>query len=546
MAINSWFVLLDTIKEKKYSTSVRIILECIKSPPILIPTILFLLSAFFIYQAIIYLGEYQDWGGDFAQYIVQSRNILWGRDWSYYMEGYPAIMPGYPLILAFVASIFGESLYNFALVNSLLWVLVSLFTYYVASNIFNSKSRIFAIFVFALILFNPYVIWFQQMMQPNIAYSFAVWLFFTVFLWYQKNYSINCKINTRYFLLIILLLLIFTGFFRTTFLALIGSFFVYGVIKKNYNFAYLSIVAAIVVISIEIYNASTGNQDSNFEVFYQFFSRSSASEQSAFGEKVVSFLRDFSRMILSYLSSLTQTILPYSKLGIIKHAGYSHKLENGAYLEWHPLMPVFLILFIVGIRAKLKEQGVSVFDLFFVFHLLLISFFIQKGIPKRYVLPILPLFLMYSIYGFSNILDSYSNVIKKLTVLCFILVTVVLLTSSSVWRIPQRHNVLDDEFVEATNWIKSKCGEFGAIGFFKPRTLIYVIDDINGCKNKVFVSRGDVATKKWLLRDPGRNVVLVLKKYKGYNQKVVYEALMNERDFVPIWQNNSYAIVASK
>ena len=87
------------------------------------------------------------------------------------------------------------------------------------------------------------------------------------------------------------------------------------------------------------------------------------------------------------------------------------------------------------------------------------------------------------------------------------------------------------------------CGYLNEIGFFKPRVLVYTIDSIQGCKNKTFLSRDVLKTKDWL--SSGKNVVVLQKRYQGYNQEKTYKALINDPDFLVMLENKSFIIFST-
>lgn len=61
-------------------------------------------------------------GGDFGQYIVHAINIFEGRSWSESLTAFPAVLPGYSLMLLPIYAIFGVNFLAFSLLAELLWL----------------------------------------------------------------------------------------------------------------------------------------------------------------------------------------------------------------------------------------------------------------------------------------------------------------------------------------------------------------------------------------------------------------------------------------
>lgn len=86
------------------------------------------------------LGMYQGQGGDFAQYALHARNVLLGREWSFLLEGYPAVLPLYPLLLAGIFSVSGDNFYLVAISNSCFWSASTFGAYLICRDMFGNRS----------------------------------------------------------------------------------------------------------------------------------------------------------------------------------------------------------------------------------------------------------------------------------------------------------------------------------------------------------------------------------------------------------------------
>ncbi|MGB1540490.1 MAG: hypothetical protein ACPG80_05970, partial [Rickettsiales bacterium] len=125
-------------------------------------------AVFVLFSACFVLGHYQTHSGDMGQYITHARNLMWGRSWEVYMLDFPAVLPGYPLFIAIPLVTVGLNMFLFGLLNSLLWALCCVVFY----TLYRERLCAYSGWVFlAVLLFNPFVVYFQQEMQPNLFYS---------------------------------------------------------------------------------------------------------------------------------------------------------------------------------------------------------------------------------------------------------------------------------------------------------------------------------------------------------------------------------------
>jgi hypothetical protein len=118
-----------------------------------------------------------DWGGDFAMYILQARNIVDGRsqldtgyvyasETSYYPRAFPA---GFPLALSPVYKIFGNSIYHFNLLIALMTLGLSWLSFYYFRSCLRSVPLAFTLT--AVFVFNPWLIDFKSNILSDIQFS---------------------------------------------------------------------------------------------------------------------------------------------------------------------------------------------------------------------------------------------------------------------------------------------------------------------------------------------------------------------------------------
>jgi len=478
---------------------------------------------FLIVSAII-LGDYQDWGGDFAQYVTHARNLLWGRPWSFSMEGYPAVMPGYPALLSLLYLLGGDNFFYFALANTIFWCVASVVAYIVLEQLFQNK--VWAFYAFLITLFNPFVLWYQQYAIPNISYTLFVWLTFIIL-----HLITRSEFKKRDLVLVLLLLfcILTAGLIRISFLALTGSIFLYGIYRRSRILCAVSVLTVLIVVGAEWALATHGNQRSSFDIFLGVTRRQSGHD--------FSYLIGFSRMFISYLSVLVNFLLPMEQISLLKNIGV---FRSGLVL--HPALPLFGGLFLFGLYRKVRLHGIRVEDIFFVTHLCMISALVLKGIPQRYVLPILPLFVFYCCYGLMAIWASVTAWGK--TCLCFVsLLFVAALLYSDVANsdLPRRRNFTKNvQTRELVQWIEQENLRFDTVGFFKPRLMVYLLDRRGVARSKrVVVIRSQKSAENFLHREKRSMVIL----HRGIQKDIIRE-LHEKKIYNELWRNKWYSVFA--
>jgi hypothetical protein len=118
-----------------------------------------------------------DWGDDFATYIHQAKNITRGipqkqTGYIYNPEflhlGPPTQPVGFPLLLAPVYAIFGNSIKHFDLYISLFLFAFALLTFYFLNRYYSVLISILLVMVF---VYNPYTLNFKMEIMSDIPFS---------------------------------------------------------------------------------------------------------------------------------------------------------------------------------------------------------------------------------------------------------------------------------------------------------------------------------------------------------------------------------------
>lgn len=343
--------------------------------------------------ALLNIQRTHNWGDDFAQYILQARNIAEGR--SQLTTGYveivgstilstPALVPvGFPLLLAPVYTWFGNSILHFSLLISVLFAVLSLLTFVYYKRVF--RAPLLALLGAALIAYNPWLLVFKASILTDIPYTLLGFLILLLVQYRLRRTSWWWVMATG-------LLLGLTLSIRLASLPLvvaIGLFGLYTLFKvkakerwllvARYGVVVLLGLAMVYVLNFVIFDLTVQALDIQAYFFHkQVYTESLAPVHGALESLWIS-LRD-SLAKLGELSGSFYTLL-FGK-------------ENEGW--WSVLTALLGLGVVAGLYRQLRRE-VRVFDVFcLVYVLMLIYVHSSKG-QVRYLLPVLPFLLEYLI-----------------------------------------------------------------------------------------------------------------------------------------------------
>jgi hypothetical protein len=489
-----------------------------------------LCTSFVLLSAFTVLGNFQDHGGDFAQYITHARNLLWHRPWSYYLRGYPAVLPAYPILLSLPTALFGVNFYVYAIINSILWAAVGFVSYLSLRRGFSSPFTAFALLVGTLFL--PYVFYFQQNALPNILYAFAV-----VGALLAATRLANADLARRGVIWRVLVLLA-PAVVRTESLALYAAIAAWFVLQRKYRLLVVPVVGVCMVVTLDLAIAISGHQESNFHVILRIFdhfavpgsTQPSALSKAAYG---VPF------MLSAYLTRLGSLLFPPDL-----------QMWPAVSLAFGPTMAVStsipsVVLLILALREVARlPTGKSPYALFFWAHLATLSAFLtvtSRGAP-RYLLPVLPFFLSCCLLSFERVFAGLG--IRPAFFGPAILATIIATSGygcCAVRRYPAMHNkIVTPTTVELVAWCARNDNQSG-IAHYKARVLTMLLDGkYHGLPCHPLVRK---AALRRYLRQSG--FTFVVRKFPAYEQEAILAKLRASRRAVAVFENKDYAVFRS-
>lgn len=381
-----------------------------------------------------------DWGDDFAQYLIQARNIVEGKaqtdngllfskeDPAYAIEAYPV---GFPLIITPVYIFFKLNILPYCVLFSFILFAAGIFSF----EFFRKRTNnIIAILITLLFCYNVHTLELKKQILSEISFT-SLLLF--IFLWFESNFYRKDKSW-----IITGILLAFLISIRLAGLALIAAYLIYSLnnlrlrndsenIKKKL-YSLLTALLAFFLFNGILFPIKAGGL---FSFYYDAFS----SHELQFTNNV-----NFYYIVSEYL-------FPF-------------------HGSWIPSPWIFLPL--IGWLIRLIKKP-SICEYFFPLYLLLIIFYPYSNAGLRFLIPVLPFLVFYTAY-FINV------IFQRLGENSFWISAVILtIPLTSYYRpihaaIKSRANIEDGPqlkvAVELFNFIKTTPKE-SAIVFCKARAM---------------------------------------------------------------------------
>lgn len=383
-----------------------------------------------------------DWGGDYAMYISEAMNIAHCQPVSniqyVYNTNAPMIGPllypvGFPLLLAPVCLIYGNNIVSMIVYLSLILILLALVLQLFFRQYFSKTVSILLVLV---VLFNPWLLHFKNEILADVP--FTLFFYLTLILYLRKSKSL------------------FTGF-------LMG----FTILIKTAGF--------VLPVAFILY------------LFYRLFAEPT-------GRKIITkrllvpivyslLLVFFVNKILFHLPSGIDLYSGNFSLIALKH----HFLTNIAlYIEifqsffyrnlydWKFLVlitqPVLFTFALIGFLNSKKDL------LFFVFsvYLLMLIIYPYHSSGFRFLLPVLPILLNYSVNGFKSIRWRFS--VRKQLLIPLLAVFLLGQYIPEIIRLVQKPEITkpgpqEQTSQEAFEYIRSHLSEDETVLFTKPRVL---------------------------------------------------------------------------
>ncbi len=402
-----------------------------------------------------------DWGDDFAQYIHQAKNIVQGIPQSetgfiYSQENYigPAAYPvGFPILLSPVYALFGNSMKAFTTYISLFYFALAFLLLVFYHRHFSFAA---ALALTMIIIYNPQLLLFKQEVMSDLPFTLFLVIAFLLYPKVQKK-------NDYQSLILYSLLIGFMIAIRSVGLVLI---------------------AAIVAEQLLVLNSRrklARSEGKKIAVLEMLRFPVSLVVASAFFYLILNSilfhvpsggsLRDY--LVFYYSGDFLSTI-PANLEHYVEVYRYIYTPAVGGF-RFAALVvgSIFMAMTFFGFIKKISDK-LEVFDLFFIFYVLILLVFPNNYSAFRLLIPVGFLLLYYAASGFKAIMlfSGISGSNKAIILGAFMF---ALFIPGIIRTAASRNTMLDGpqqkETVQAFNYVAKNLPDSAVIVFLKPRAL---------------------------------------------------------------------------
>jgi hypothetical protein len=464
------------------------------------------------------IHDTHDWGDDFAQYIMQAKNITEGNP--HWQTGYihnddapfvgpRAYPPGFPLLLASVYSACGVSISAFTILISVFLVLFCLAAYSFLSRHF---SIITSILLVTLIGWHPWILSFKMEVMSDLPFSFFFMLLTVLYIRRDPDSYVQAimigllaafAVATRSigitFLLAVAADVIFTAWkfrksLRIVFRAVIGRQLV----------LLATGIIALVLISFVLLPTPAGGTNS-YEVLMD--------------------PGNFAKIFVHNLSYQFQSLQNF--FTIIPEERFLPPIVRACAAA----------LFLFGLITRIRQKF-SFVEIVFLCYLGILMIYPYADAGLRFMLPLIPFVLYYVIAGF-EVIVPFTGLNKRITgavLAAFLLLQVWMVDSSIIatqdMPLPGPY---DAEAQDAFSKVQALTPSDAVVVFIKPRALALFAD------------------RKSLTNAEGQEMSAMLARFKEHNASyyLVSEEISDAslKDLVKdstkaeqVWSNSKYAL----
>ncbi|MFT5920510.1 MAG: hypothetical protein ACI9FU_002329 [Granulosicoccus sp.] len=383
-----------------------------------------------------------DWGGDFAMYLMQARNLVEGLPQT--QHGYiynpdfarngPAVYPvGYPILLSPIYALWGNNMEAFSTFQSILAILFGFTFFYFLKRHFSWIGSLVLVLVVA---YHPWFLYFKRELMSDIPFAMLVlWLLMAV----------RSKQPPWIVALIMISMILMRGIGWFSIPALLlaeGTQFVYNWTKKGPLWNALKICGAT-AISVIILNRLV------FDIPLTTQSYADQLLPADILENIVGNFVYFKDVLTDHLS-----------LGLTKSETFNSTI-----------VLIYIALILVGSIISFRQNSIYTWAL--VVYLAIILIYPYRFSGFRFILPIHGIMMLLAGIGFLKIIP------KRIAKYWILLLAVIWYMRNNVewWQsIAENQAIIQigpqqlksEEFIQ---FIKNEPGEIQPIIFIKPRVI---------------------------------------------------------------------------
>jgi len=453
-------------------------------------------------------------GGDNADYYILANSLANGDGYSYYhMPGNPPgnhFPPGYPFLMSLLMRVGIDSMIAMKIFNGVLLFLSSYLLFHLSFKL--TKNKILSLILAVLMLLNRNMLEYSTIMMSEISFVFFTLL--TIYL-FMLSYERNFNLKSPYFYLMIASMIILF-YIRTQGIALFGAFLLFLAFKKQ--FKPLIVFIALSVIAVLPWQIRSANLGGN--TYTQQLMRVDPYNNDSEKMKFSDWMDRIGENAIRYVSKeIPNSIFP---IMTVEYKDRTTGKDIEAPTSYWVVGILIIVLALIGIWSIKEYRWLFLLLYGSTFGIYMLWPQVWFGI--RFILPMVPVTLMFAIFGIYYLLQL---VFKPKTPLIesnkFALVFALLcfLQISPIKALAQKsampHPINWANFLKIGEWSKDNLkGDKIVISNRKP-SLIYAVSKH---KQAGFLYTSD---REAMLNDFKKNgVTHVIFEQLGFNQTGKY------------------------
>ncbi len=444
-----------------------------------------------------------DWGDDFAQYLIQARNIIESRPQDqnglifdaaqlpYALKAYPV---GFPLMLSPLFCVFGLQIQPYLIFITLLLILAAYQIFSFSKKYFDEKNALVITLLFSYSIFS-------LILKKEIL---SEWPFTLVL--YAILYRLQKNSNKAYFC---------AGMLG----GLLLSIRIAGVV-----------ILPAVFLSVLVSNLPAQQKSKRILLFVSpAVILYGLLNVAAFHLSVQELLGFYGRQWNSHSSVLSENLWEL--------------LTNTAAVICQPLHSaawnyIVLALIVTGIVRKFSEQSAG--QWFFFLYIGLIAVYPYSSSGFRFLFPIIPITIIYFAEGLLYLLLSFRKTSWHSGVLAAIAIVSIFFSIRLFSILPPADGPYSEDAREAFAWIQNNTPDSAIIAFPRARAL-----SLYGKRNSTFLIDGLTADQNLRVFDKIRcSYILYPDERSGaFSEKLQEYMIRNKGLYETIWTNGKYVVL---
>lgn len=449
-----------------------------------------------------------DWGDDFAQYLLQAKNMVSDLpqtnsklvfaegELPYAIVAYPV---GFPCILAPLYSISGLYIPPYLYLNTAFLILTSLLFFDYLKRFFDVKTSLLITIFFS---YNIISILLKSEILSEFPFTFV--LIAIVFLLKADRQKSFLWIGILGGILISI---------RVSGLVILPAIFFWILImekqvelpKKLLRFGiFLSLsVAVFLTLNTIIFDIDIRN-------FFTFYTSQFESNRMMVPSNFFAFFEKFSAVFLPNFKSALITI---PVIGIIV-TGYFNKLKERQPAEW-----------------------------IFIFYLLLIVFYPYSSSGLRFIYPVLPFILIYFVKGFQIFCKLLLSNDRSFAILTIIFGCSIVISAKVLNFLPKNDGPYATDARSALNFIRKETPKDAIVLFSRARAM-----NLYGNRKSTFLIQNKNESNNFeILKKLNCDYILYADERSGaFNQSLQDFLIVNKSEFDTIYKVDRYLLLKMK